>query len=149
VDGSGERLVFRAADASDDSKIRALLEATALPFDDVSSERQELIVAVADGQVVGCGGLETFGGEALIRSLAVAQGHRGVGLGGQLYDRLVARAREKGLTRLFLLTTTAALYFTRRGFRLVQRSAVPAAMAESAQFASLCPATASCMALSL
>ena len=147
--GGGEGLVLREAGASDDSSIRVLLEAAKLPFDDVSAERQEFTVAIADGELIGCGALETFGGAALIRYLAVAERHRGAGLGGEIYDRLVARAKEKGLTRLFLLTTTAAPYFARRGFELVERSTAPEAMTRSAQFASLCPSTATCMALSL
>ena len=146
---AGDGLVFREADASDDSSIRALLEAAKLPFDDVSSGRQEFIVAVVDGQLVGCGALETFGGSALLRSLAVTQKRRGAGVGAQLYDRLVSRAKEKRMKRLFLLTTTAAPYFARRGFELVERSTAPEAMTKSAQFESLCPSTAACMALSL
>ena len=149
MDGGTDRLVLREASASDESSIRALLEAAKLPFDDFSSERQEFIVAVADDQVVGCGAFETFGGAALIRSLAVVERHRGAGLGSELYDRLIARAKEKGLKRLYLLTTTAAPYFARRGFELVGRSMAPEAMTKSAQFASLCPSTAACMARSL
>ncbi len=147
--GGGEGLVLREAGASDDSSIRALLEAAKLPFDDVSAECQEFIIVIADGEVIGCGALETFDGAALMRSLAVAELHRGAGLGGEIYDRLVARAKEKGLTRLFLLTTTAAPYFARRGFELVGRSTAPEAMTRSAQFASLCPSTAACMARSI
>jgi amino-acid N-acetyltransferase len=140
---------FRAATAADDAALRALLASAKLPFDDVSAARQEFIVAVADGQIVGCGALETFDGAALLRSLAVAAQHRGAGVGDDLYERLVARAKERGLTRLFLLTTTAAPYFARRGFEAVDRAAAPAPMTKSAQFASLCPSTATCMALSL
>ena len=115
----------------------------------MSAARQEFIVAVSGGQIVGCGALETFAGAALLRSLAVAAQHRGAGLGGDLYERLIARARALGLTRLFLLTTTAAAYFARRGFEPVDRATAPAPMTKSAQFASLCPSTAACMALAL
>jgi amino-acid N-acetyltransferase len=58
---------------------------------------------------------------------------------------MVAKARE----RLFLLTTTAAPFFARRGFAPVKRSTAPEAMTKSPQFASLCPSTAACMALVL
>ena len=142
-------IVFRPAGAADDAALRALLASAKLPFDDVASARQDFIVAIADGQVVGCGALETFGEAALLRSLAVAAQHRGAGLGGDLYERLIARAKERGLARLFLLTTTAAPYFARRGFAAVERATAPAPMTKSAQFASLCPSTATCMALSL
>jgi amino-acid N-acetyltransferase len=129
--------------------LRALLGSAKLPFDDVASDLQDFIVAISDGQVVGCVALETFGGEALLRSLAVAEHLRGAGLGRMLYDRIIARAREQGLTRLFLLTTTAVPFFARRGFESVDRSEAPEVMMKSAQFASLCPSTATCMALSL
>jgi amino-acid N-acetyltransferase len=84
-----------------------------------------------------------------LRSLAVAAQVRGAGLGRLLYDQIVARAKDRGLTRLFLLTTTAAPFFARRGFESVDRSEAPETMTKSAQFASLCPSTAACMALSL
>jgi len=142
-------VTFRAATAADDTALRALLASANLPFDDVSAARQEFIVAVADGQIVGCGALEMFDGSALLRSLAVAAQHRGAGVGGDLHERLIARAKARGLTRIFLLTTTAAPYFARRGFQAVDRATAPAPMSKSAQFASLCPSTATCMALSL
>ncbi len=141
--------VLRPANAADDPALRALLASANLPFDDVSSERQDFIVAVRDGGIVGCGALETFDDSALLRSLAVAEQHRGAGVGGDLYERLVARARERGLRLLFLLTTTAAPYFARRGFEPIDRAAAPERMTKSAQFASLCPSTATCMVLSL
>jgi amino-acid N-acetyltransferase len=134
---------------TDHPMLRALLESAKLPFDDVPSDRQDFIVAISEGQVVGCVALETFGAAALLRSLAVADHLRGDGLGRILYDRIVACAKEKGLTRLFLLTTTAAPFFARRGFESVDRSEAPEVMTKSPPFASLCPSTATCMALSL
>lgn len=140
---------LRPANPADDLALHALLASAKLPFDDVSSERQEFVVAVVNGQIVGCGALERFGAAALLRSLAVVDEHRGAGVGGQLYQRLLARAKELGLTRLFLLTTTAAPYFSRRGFEVIERASAPEAMTRSAQFASLCPSTAACMALTI
>jgi amino-acid N-acetyltransferase len=119
-----------------------LIYSAKLPFDDVAANRQDFIVAISEGKVVGCVALETLGDAALLRSLAVAEQLRGVGLGRDLYDRAVARAKEKGLTHLFLLTTTAAPFLTRRGFHSVERSEAPEAMTKSAQFASICPSTA-------
>jgi amino-acid N-acetyltransferase len=145
----GRPFVLRPANAADDPALRALLASANLPVDDVSSERQDFIVAVGDGGIVGCGALETFDDAALLRSFAVAEEHRGAGVGGDLYQRLLARARARGLRRLFLLTTTAASYFARQGFEPIDRASAPRRMAKSAQFASLCPSTATCMVLSL
>jgi amino-acid N-acetyltransferase len=149
VNADASKLALRAASPAEDAVLRALLESAKLPFDDVAADRQDFIVAISEGQVVGCVALEIFGGVALLRSLAVAEQLRGAGLGRILYDRIVARAKEKGLYRLFLLTTTVADFFARRGFESVDRSEAPEAMTKSAQFASLCPSTATCMALAL
>jgi amino-acid N-acetyltransferase len=105
--------VLRRAAPADESTLRALLQSAKLPFDDVATSRQDFIVATSDGQL-GCAALETFGDAALLRSLVVTEKVRGAGLGGLLYERLVGRAREKGLRRLFLLTTTAAPFFAKR-----------------------------------
>jgi amino-acid N-acetyltransferase len=149
VKADASKFVLRPAIEADDPTLRALLESAKLPFDDVASDRQDFIVAASEGQVVGCVALEMFGRAALLRSLAVAEQVRGDGLGRILYDRIIAHAKEKGLSRLFLLTTTAAPFFVRRGFDSVDRSEAPEVMTKSAQFASLCPSTATCMALSL
>ena len=67
--------------------------------------------------------------------------------------RLVAHceeeARATGIAALYLLTTTAADYFLRRGYVSVARDAVPPEIAGHAQFRSLCPASAQCLRLIL
>jgi len=147
--GDVTSFVFRQASTADDPALRALLQSAGLPFEDVAAERQDFIVAVMQGRVVGCVALETFQSVALLRSLAVVESLRGGGIGSALYDRVLVRARELGLSRLFLLTTTAAPFFERRGFRRVERSETPEVVARSSQFATLCPATATCLTLSL
>ena len=52
-----------------------------------------------------------------------------------------AHAAEKGVETLYLLTTTAADFFARRGYEAVPRSAAPAAIAATPQFRDLCPAS--------
>ena len=140
---------LRPATAADDSAIRGLLTAAGLPVADVDATRQAFIVATADGQTEGCVGLDIHGAAALLRSLAVREQRRGVGVG----DALLARARElaaaHGVETLFLLTTSASQFFARRGFITVDRSIVPADLAGSAQFAGLCPTSATCMMLKL
>ena len=140
---------LRPATAADDSAIRGLLTAAGLPVADVDATRQAFIVATADGQTEGCVGLDIHGAAALLRSLAVREQRRGVGVG----DALLARARElaaaHGVETLFLLTTSVSQFFARRGFITVDRSIVPADLAGSAQFAGLCPTSATCMMLKL
>jgi mannose-6-phosphate isomerase-like protein (cupin superfamily) len=81
----------------------------------------------------------------LIRSLAVAPERRGQGLAARL-DRAAAElARSRGVKALYLLTTTAEAYASRRGYQRIPRSEVPAAILALPQFETLCPATAVCM----
>ncbi len=63
-------------------------------------------------------------------------------------NRLVA-AHADGAASAYLLTTTAAPYFERFGFTEVPRTSAPAALQASSEFASVCPASATCKRLVL
>ena len=56
-------------------------------------------------------------------------------------------ARERGVSAIFLLTTTAEDFFPRFGFERVSRAAVPESVRASVEFQSACPASAVVMAL--
>lgn len=140
---------YEAARSGDLPAIRALLDRLRLPSSDVGAAHQRFLVARAGEALVGCVALETYGEAALLRSLAVEPRLQGCGLGKALYREVVAEARKSGARALYLLTTTAAPFFERAGFRRVDRAAAPAAVAASPEFAALCPATAVCMALDL
>src|SRR3546814_2079737 len=51
-------------------------------------------------------------------------------------------AADDGATRLYLLTTTAESFFGRFGYAPLPRASAPAEIADSAEFRSLCPASA-------
>lgn len=125
--------------------IRALLASVQLPAADVGAGNQRFVIARDGGDVVGCAGLERYGRAALLRSLAVTPARQGEGIGQALYERILEEARAVGAEELYLLTTTAERLFARLGFERVAREAVPADVRASAEFASLCPATAVCM----
>jgi amino-acid N-acetyltransferase len=63
---------------------------------------QEFVVAVSDGTVVGCGALHPLWADlGEVRTIAVATGHRGRGIGGAILAQLEIHAIELGLSRLF------------------------------------------------
>jgi amino-acid N-acetyltransferase len=62
---------------------------------------------------------------------------------------LLKDSRQAGIRRLVLLTETAASFFERLGYAVIDRQSVGAAVKESAEFRSLCPASAVCMTKSL
>lgn len=129
--------------------LRALVERLHLPASDLGDGRQTFLLARSGGELVGAVGLERHGPDALLRSLAVVPRLQRTGLGKTLHQAAIAEARRTGVRALYLLTTTAAPFFEKAGFRRIDRSAVPAAVAASPEFASLCPSTAVCMALAL
>jgi amino-acid N-acetyltransferase len=136
---------LRPATPADLPALRRLLAEAALPAEDVALDRQAFVLALDGGEVVGSIALEAAGKDALVRSLAVAPTHRRRGLAAALDARASALARERGLTALYLLTTTARDYALRRGYEVVSRAEVPPAVAALPQFRSLCPASATCM----
>lgn len=140
----GDRIELGPATREDEGALRALLAAAALPVDDVATDRQEFVVARAGGALVGCVALEASGEDGLLRSFAVVPDRRGRGLGAALFDRIVAQALLRGVTTAYVLTTTAERFCLAHGFERIDRAEVPAAIAATPQFRSLCPATAVC-----
>lgn len=129
----------------EEANVRALLSSAALPVEDLAQSKVHFVVAVDDQGTAGVIGLETFGAAGLLRSLAVRTDARGSGIGAGLVDALEAHARQNGLSQLVLLTQTAAPFFARRGYDVIAREAAPTAVHDSAEFRSICPASATCM----
>lgn len=100
------------------------------------------VVREDDGRVVGVAGLEVHGPDGLLRSVAVDADYRGQGIAARLVGAALERARLVPLRSVFLLTTTAADYFARLGFAACPREQAPAAVRESWEFRTGCPATA-------
>ncbi len=127
----------------------ALLQSLQLPTEDLPLALDHFIVAQDAGSVVGSVGLEIYGNQALFRSLAVTSPQQGRGLGKALYQAALALALTKGVKELYLITTSAAPFFEKQGFRAVERSVVPAAIQQTDQFGSVCPASATVMRLAI
>jgi amino-acid N-acetyltransferase len=135
-----------AAQAADLPEIRALLEAAGLPHEDLTAGHLEHFLVLRSGPALaGVAGLEVHGADGLLRSVAVSQALRAQGFGAGLVAALEARAGARGLRALYLLTTTAAEFFARRGYRRIERREAPPRIQASAEFSALCPATATCM----
>jgi amino-acid N-acetyltransferase len=143
---------FRAARSNDTAAIHQLLTDAGLPIDGVAdllaTDAQGFVVAVASGNdrdLVAVAGLEVCCNNALLRSVAVRSDWQRHGLGHQLVQRVVSEAESRGIHALYLLTMTAEHYFPRFGFAPVSREAVPAEIANTREFRSACPASATAM----
>lgn len=120
------------------------LEAAELPTDDLTSEP----VRYFTSDDLAWGGIGA-GPDALLRSLVVLPAARGQGLGVVVAQGLIQHAKQTGSERVWLLTTSAADFFVKLGFRIADRAEAPSAIAQSRQFSGLCPASATLMTLTL
>jgi amino-acid N-acetyltransferase len=85
---------------------------------------QEFTVAEIDGKVVGCGALHILCDDlAEVRTVAVEQSFHKQGLGHQILERIIERAREVGVERIFCLTFQTS-FFGRHGFIEIQGTPV-------------------------
>jgi len=144
-----EDVSVESARKKDFPEILALLGRSRLPEDGVADHVATTIVARAGGHVVGSAALELYGGDALLRSVVVEEGLRGQGLGKRLTHAALDLARRRKVETVFLLTETAAEFFSKFGFVLVQRSEVPRTVQSSVEFTSACPVSALVMMLHL
>jgi amino-acid N-acetyltransferase len=135
-------LVIRQATAEDWPMIEDLLEEASLPLDGAREHLDHFIVGMINGQIVCSAGLEIYGSDALMRSVVVTERLRGMKYGLALIGKIMLLAKERGVLRLFLLTTTAADYFAALGFVPTSREQVPPAVKQSREFHGACPASA-------
>lgn len=137
---------LRLATSKDLPAVLALLEGAGLPYQDLTTAHlADFLVAESGHSILGIVGLERCHEDALLRSLAVRPESRLTGLGTQLADAAEDHARQTGVDTLYLLTTTAADFFARRGYEVIERRAAPPELQKTTEFSSLCPSQAVCM----
>ena len=134
---------IRSAGPADLATAVAWLDGAGLPSSDLSGEHmQSFLLATRDGEPIGMIGIETYPDCGLLRSLFVAESGRDAGLGTQLVAELERTAAAAGLSALWLLTIDAENYFTRLGYKTMERSDAPVSVQQSAEFSTLCPGDA-------
>ncbi|NEX63902.1 GNAT family N-acetyltransferase [Noviherbaspirillum galbum] len=122
-------LTIRPAAAGDLPSIRALLDANALPSDDITAGHlAHFIVLSQTSRVLGAVGLEADGSKGTILSLAVEPSMHSRGLGSRLLELIESHAREAGIDDLYLLPGTAGGFFRMYGYEPAERDAVPAGL---------------------
>ena len=126
-------------------EIAALLTASGLPLAGAEDHLADFVVARQDSVFVGCACLERYGRFGLLRSVAVEPGIQASGLGQALVSHVLVQADQDGLDAVALLTTTAASYFPRFGFHVVDRAEIPAQVHVSVEFREACPESAIAM----
>jgi amino-acid N-acetyltransferase len=99
---------------------RLLNKETVMLYEDV----QEFTVAVENNEVVGCGALHVLWEDlAEVRTVAVVDNLKGQGVGHQILEAIINRARTVGVSRVFCLTFETA-FFARHGFEEIHGTPV-------------------------
>lgn len=141
-----EMLTFSGVRPGEDSAVIGILEQCGLPFQDITLLMlKDFLVARKDGDIVGVIGLEICRGDALMRSLAVTDVNRRMGIGLKLVQSVEQYARVRRVETLYLLTTAAEGFFRNAGYAAVERQTAPDALQATREFQTLCPDIAVCM----
>ncbi len=122
----------------------ALLQSSALPVNDLHSGTQ-LFVLEENGIVKGTVAAEYDYTTALLRSLSVDESLRGKGSGKKLVAFLENYLAQQGIEAIYLLTTTAAPFFKKLAYEIIDRSEVPGFIRNTSEFSSVCPSSATVM----
>jgi len=127
---------LRPATPDDVLAIVALLAAVQLPPNELEDHLAHVVVAEADGRIVGCGGLEVYPDcdAGLVRSMAVEEELRGSGLGARILEWVGAHARSLGIKELFLFTMHARDFYARFGYQDATLDEFPECARRSAQY---------------
>jgi amino-acid N-acetyltransferase len=124
-------VLIRPAKTADVKAIRELVDSYAAPGQMLSKETvtlyesvQEFIVAEENGSIVGCGALHILWEDlAEVRTVAVKKELQKQGIGHQILEAIIKRAREVGVGRIFCLTFQTE-FFGRHGFTEIQGTPV-------------------------
>jgi amino-acid N-acetyltransferase len=85
---------------------------------------QEFTVAEVDGEIVGCGALHVLWEDLVeVRTVAVIESMHGKGIGHEILENILRRAKEIGVKKVFCLTFETN-FFGAHGFTEIQGAPV-------------------------
>ena len=146
-----ENITIIDASPDDLRDILELLSQVQLPHDGVAENVSGFLVARDESsRLIATIGLERHGNTALLRSAAVAPEYQGCGIGSRLTENLLELAKNDGVERVVLLTSTASEFFARRfGFCEASRTVFDEELAGSSEWNLPRCSSAVCMSLDL
>ena len=121
-----------------------LLKNNNLPTEDINPGTQLFVVEEGDN-VIATVAVEYDYNDALLRSLSVSEEKRSSGIGAELVDFIEDYVRKQGVRTIYILTTTAAGFFSRRGYTLIDRSNVPQFIKDTKEYSVICASSSTLM----
>ena len=92
---------------------------------------------------------QLFDNLALFRSMVVIAEARNKGYGTLIWHQAKLQLAAEGVKKVYLLTNTAAPFFSKQGFTEVDRTSAPEAISATTEFKEFCPADSVFMKINL
>jgi N-acetylglutamate synthase-like GNAT family acetyltransferase len=108
--------IYRRGCPDDAQQLAALIVTGELPPFFLEPYIEGFLVIEHDGRMVGAGGVEFYGEDAVIRSVVVDPGARGLGLGIDIGTLLEDDALKSGARDVYLFTMHAYEFWKRLGY---------------------------------
>jgi DNA-binding MarR family transcriptional regulator/N-acetylglutamate synthase-like GNAT family acetyltransferase len=144
-----DTLQFEDASMLDVPAIEALLLKAKLSIVGVRRHIAHFRVGKQGGKIVAVGGLEIYGEQALLRSIALDPEQRNKAYGKQIVRDVCQSAQLTGIRDLYLKTVSARPFFEGLGFEVLAHDQIPKSLKKSSQLRGACPASATLMHLAL
>jgi|CXWL01.1.fsa_nt_gi amino-acid N-acetyltransferase len=126
--------IFRRGRSTDVPALVPLILSGELPPIFLEPYIEGFLVIEYDGRLIGCGGVEFYGPDAVIRSVVVDAAARGLTLGLDIGRLLEEDARQSGASDIYLFTLHAREFWRRLGYRDLPLGEWPAHVRENWQY---------------
>ena len=130
-------------------ELKNLLSSNQLCFNDINEQGVHLFGVQIKDQLVGFFGYELFDKLALFRSMMVLPEARNKGYGGLIWSQAKEKLQDEEVSEVYLLTNTAAPFFSKQGFTEVARTTAPEPISNTTEFKEFCPADSIFMKINL
>ena len=122
----------------------ALLKKNNLPTEDLDPSKQMFVVEEGD-EVIATVAIEYDYNDALLRSLSVSKEKRNSGIGAELVEFIEDYVKKQGVQNIYLLTTTAADFFSKKGYKIIDRNTIPEFIKNTSEYSVLCASSSTVM----
>ena len=123
-------------------EVKELLKKQNLPHQDIEKHITNFLLMKVENKLFGTIGMEIYNNHGLLRSLAVDNCYQNKGYAKLLVKELEKKASSTGVDTLYLLTTTAKVFFERLKYSIYDKNDTPLEIQQTAEFTFLCPSTA-------
>jgi amino-acid N-acetyltransferase len=114
-----------------------LLKKNNLPTEDIHPGTQLFVIEESDS-VIGTVAVEYDFNVALLRSLSVSDAKRNSGIGELLVGFIENYVQKQGVHSIYVLTTTAEKFFSKKGYEKIDRNNIPDFIKNTKEYSHLC-----------